>query len=102
MKSDIFILIPCHVDKSYYHIETTSTNLKEKDQYAQEYISSLREIAMSELVDRVYNSFDRYYLGEYESPILGDAPKGREVIDTVRIKFFLTACERTKLSVLTG
>lgn len=102
MKSDIFILIPCHVDKSYYHIETTSTNLKEKDQYAQEYISSLRGIAMSELVDRVYNSFDRYYLGEYESPILGDAPKGREAIDTVRIKFFLTACERTKLSVLTG
>ncbi len=100
MKSDIFILIPCHVEKSFLHLKEISNNLV--DEYAKNYIVNLRDIAESELVDRVSNFFERYYLGEYPLPILGDALRGDEVIDKPQIKLFITACERTKLGVLTG
>lgn len=100
MKSDIFILIPCHVEDSYSHLKNICD--KFKDSFADEYMSTLRDAAQSELVDRVYNIFDRCYLGEYTFPILGDALKGKEEIEKTKIKLFITFCERTRLSVITG
>ncbi|MFA7075592.1 MAG: hypothetical protein WC152_02875 [Candidatus Izemoplasmatales bacterium] len=100
MKSDIFILIPCHTVDSYKHLKLKTSDLI--DDFAINYIRNMRDIAQSELVERVSNIFERYYLGEYTLPILGDALKGKEVVSLARIKLFITVCERTKLSVLTG
>lgn len=104
MKSDIFVLIPCHVITNYSKAREFSKNIKEE--YANKYLDELRDISKSELVDRVSNSFERYFLGEYELAILPDglakSLEDKKAIDRTKIKLFLTACERTKLSVLTG
>jgi hypothetical protein len=104
MKSDIFVLIPCHVDKSYSHLKTFSSITSNK--YTDEYLEKMKNISASELVDRVSNSFERYFLGEYDLLVLADelsdSIENKKVIDSAKIKLFITACERTRLSVLVG
>ena len=100
MKSDMFILIPCHIEGSYKDIKEI-----EKDEYSKLYVKNLNKTSKSELVDRVSNSFERLYLGEYNLKILSDDYKetleDKTVINQCKIKLFLTGCERTRLSVIT-
>jgi len=104
MKSDIFVLIPCHVENSYSHLKTLNSSSKNK--YTDEYLEKMKNISASELVDRVSNAFERYFLGEYELLVLADELsdniENKKVIDSVKIKLLITACERTRLSVLVG
>ena len=104
MKSDIFVLIPCHVENSYSHLKTLNSSASNK--YTDEYLEKMKNISASELVDRVSNSFERYFLGEYDLLVLADelsdSIANKKVIDLVKIKLFITACERTRLSVLVG
>lgn len=53
MKSDMFILIPCHIEGSYKDIKEI-----EKDEYSKLYVKNLNKTSKSELVDRVSNSFE--------------------------------------------
>ena len=76
------------------------------DGYPKNYLKAMNDISKSELVDRVSNSFKRFFLGEYILEILPDGLvenlDDKIAIDEKSIKLFLTTCERTRLSVLTG
>jgi len=104
MKSDIFVLIPCHVENSYLHLNKLSINSRNK--FAEDYLEKLNNISKSELVDRVSNAFERFFIGEYDLLVLADELSdnidNKKVIDKVKINLFVTACERTRLSVLVG
>lgn len=102
MKSDIFILIPCHVEKSYSHLDEICKD--KNDDFATQYLKKLNEASDSELVDRVSKTFERRFLGEHDFFVYSDAQKeeDRILLDTTKVKLFITYCEKTRLSVVTG
>lgn len=98
MKSDLFILIPCHIDKGINFSDIISG---QDDKYSQEYIENLKDISDSELVDRVSKTFSRKFLGEYKIPIYSDLGKDNGELASVNAKMFFTYCDKNYLGVIT-
>ena len=103
MSSDLFILVPCNTITGFDNLKILSQ--KKMNAYAKSYLDNLSIITKTELVDRVSKSFDRYYLGEYDLAVLSDEfnekLEEKHIIDSTKANLFITACERTKLAVLT-
>ena len=97
MKSDLFVLIPCHIQDGG-KIEQFNQDIE--SDYGKDYLATLEEVSQTELVNRVNKSFNRAFLGTHKLSVYSDSSGPKKLIEVIDVYMFITYCHINRLAVL--